>query len=455
MMPTDRFEQQLPELLTELAEPRTPDYFDDLLGLTARTRQRPAWTLLERWIPMFEIARQPVHAPPIPWRAIGLLVLLSVVLAAGLALIIGALPRVPEPFGLARNGQIAFARDGDIFISDPATGAAHPVIVGPDHDLGPIFSHQGTQFLFLRQGSEPGDRLMVADADGSNVLEVAGSLVATANISWSPDGSTIAFESSIRGVPTITLAAADGTGARALDLRMPATAPAWRPPDGHQLVVRRTGATGDGLYVVDATGTNLRPLVLNSEGMLRGAYDFIGSAWSPDGAQLAFHSIHRQGAGASSFVAARIHIASISPEGVVVSERTLEFDPDAGCECWPRWSPDGRQLLFRHAFQPQGHRAEIEPMVAPLDGSGGGHPVGPIWRDYFLPEEFDRPNAELVGLNTYEGTGIGFEWAPDGTSILAINFRDDSTWVLNPAGGDETRANLGTERTPSWQRLAQ
>ncbi|MEX1168850.1 MAG: hypothetical protein WEE50_01780, partial [Chloroflexota bacterium] len=63
-MPTDRFERQLPVLLTELAEPRTPDYLDDLLWQTANTSQRPAWSLLERWLPMLDIARQPVAAPP-------------------------------------------------------------------------------------------------------------------------------------------------------------------------------------------------------------------------------------------------------------------------------------------------------------------------------------------------------------------------------------------------------
>ena len=50
MMPTDRFERHLPVLLTELAEPRTPDYLHDLLSLTAHTSQRPAWTCsIERW----------------------------------------------------------------------------------------------------------------------------------------------------------------------------------------------------------------------------------------------------------------------------------------------------------------------------------------------------------------------------------------------------------------------
>ena len=70
MMPSDHFDRRLPVILDEISQPRTPDYFDDLLGLTARTRQRPAWTLPERWLPMVDITRQPAFARQVPWRQI-------------------------------------------------------------------------------------------------------------------------------------------------------------------------------------------------------------------------------------------------------------------------------------------------------------------------------------------------------------------------------------------------
>ena len=52
MTPIDRFERALPAALADLAEPHVPDYVTDVLGQTARTRQRPAWASLERWLPM-------------------------------------------------------------------------------------------------------------------------------------------------------------------------------------------------------------------------------------------------------------------------------------------------------------------------------------------------------------------------------------------------------------------
>src|SRR6188508_2102584 len=48
----ERFERSIPELMTELAPARVPDYFDDMLRETASHGQRPAWSFPERCLPM-------------------------------------------------------------------------------------------------------------------------------------------------------------------------------------------------------------------------------------------------------------------------------------------------------------------------------------------------------------------------------------------------------------------
>jgi hypothetical protein len=63
-MTTDRrLERDLPSILGELAAGPHPDYIDDVLATTAQRRQRAAWTFPERWLPMVDIARQPVLTP--------------------------------------------------------------------------------------------------------------------------------------------------------------------------------------------------------------------------------------------------------------------------------------------------------------------------------------------------------------------------------------------------------
>ena len=79
----DRIERRLPELIDELASAGVPDYFDDMLQQTAQARQRPAWSSLERWLPMGVIAR-PLPIRPIPWRLIAVAAILVLLVAATL-----------------------------------------------------------------------------------------------------------------------------------------------------------------------------------------------------------------------------------------------------------------------------------------------------------------------------------------------------------------------------------
>ncbi len=102
----DRIEPRIPELMDEFAPAKVPDYFDDMLRQTARTRQRPAWLSIERWLPMGVIARTDTIRQ-VPWRPIAIAALL--VVAAALVVLSGAgswrrLP--PAPFGPTSRIQV-------------------------------------------------------------------------------------------------------------------------------------------------------------------------------------------------------------------------------------------------------------------------------------------------------------------------------------------------------------
>ena len=59
-----------------------------------------------------------------------------------------------NPRGSAINGSIFYARDGDIFALDPATGTSTVIVGGPTKDEAPIVSPDGTKLVFFRGDDE-------------------------------------------------------------------------------------------------------------------------------------------------------------------------------------------------------------------------------------------------------------------------------------------------------------
>src|SRR6188472_4251072 len=106
-----RFDQDLPDLLTQVAQAPAPDYRDLIVQRTARTRQRPAWTFPERWLPMYVVTSRAAVTPRFPMRIVAVAALLLIVLIVGAALIAGSQHRLPAPFGPARNGLVTYANE--------------------------------------------------------------------------------------------------------------------------------------------------------------------------------------------------------------------------------------------------------------------------------------------------------------------------------------------------------
>jgi Tol biopolymer transport system component len=425
----DRFEHQLPELMTDLASAHVPDYFDDMLTRTARTRQRPAWASLERWLPMGVIA-QSAFVPPVRWRSIGILVILGLLIAAGALIFVGSRPRLPDPFGPARNGSILYSTSsGDIHSVDSVTGISKALVTGPTYDSSPSFSRGGTTFSFLRNIATGKDDLYIANADGSNVRPWLEGQDKLSSFEWSPDGTHAALTYQVAdGTFALTILSTDGSPASTLSLDMDVFGKQWRP-NGRELVVdgetRGNAGLSYGLYVVNIDGTGLRPLLPR---VLFDQRNWFPMSWSmsPDGSQIAYSRRTAERPG-------RIHILDVDT-GV---DRPLEFVGTGSQAVFddldPVFSPDGKELVLERYSADGQYRL----VVGHVDGRGPVVETGPQF---------------LEGENRFDATRNQF--SPDGTQILATYNADKTTWILDAKGGSGRKVSWFEDGSLTWQRLA-
>ena len=146
MIPSDGLDRKVSTWLHADAEHQVPDHLDAVLRRTRTERQRPAWSSLERWLPVQTTLRLS-SAPRVAW----LLVVLGLIVSlAAAGMWIGSRQRLPNPFGPARNGAIVMSHDGDIYALDPSTHAERLIVGGDSFDFNPVFSRDGTKLLFLR-----------------------------------------------------------------------------------------------------------------------------------------------------------------------------------------------------------------------------------------------------------------------------------------------------------------
>jgi Tol biopolymer transport system component len=422
-----RFERDLPELLTQLGLGPTPDYRDDIVRQTASMRQRPAWTLPERWLPMSAVTTRVASPPRAPLRLLAVAALLILAVAAVL-IYAGSRSRVPAPFGLAANGLVAYSHAGDIYTVDPKTGTATAVVAGSDDDSTPVFSLDGTRMVFLRASPSVPDegRLVVASVDGSHPVVITPTpLPQPTSYSFSPDGTEVAFMSGPQGAATLWIAKADGSAPpRQVDVGMPIDFPRWLP-DGHEIVFSAApaGHVADGLYAVDVKTGQLRTIIAQDDAVGRGS-----ASVSPDGSRIAYSANTTAITDHNTYV---VHVVGID------GSRDIALPMPAGArfQDQPVWSNDGKRLAITRGYAP--HNEAMAVAIVPADGSG-------------------------VGVETNHGISgccdNFLDWAPDDSVVLfdpdPNNGNSGQQLLIDPTTGETTHASWGAISLPAWQRLA-
>ncbi|WP_380281376.1 hypothetical protein [Kitasatospora purpeofusca] len=270
--------------------------------------------------------------------------------------------------------------------------------------------------------------------------------------SWSPDGTTLAFDRTGGDSPgRIWTASADGQNARQLGslceagtpecLNETETAPSWSP-DGNQLAFTRTWGTSDptteqiqysDLYVIAPDGTTAQRITfLTNDTPYSGTV--TDPAWSPDGKQLVFS--YRTSATGQPANSRALYIVNADGTGL---RRLTPWELRAGDRA--NWSPDGSRIVFT--------TYPADPDNAPGGGIYTVHPDGTA-----VEALTPGPSDITYGVASYspDGTAIAFAQAPAGGTSELYTMRADGSGVArvtDTPGPGEGRPNWGTAQPQS------
>jgi WD40-like Beta Propeller Repeat len=208
------------------------------------------------------------------------------------------------------NCQAVLDDDG-LAISPDGTRFGYEVVEGRDLEVSTIVTKE------LSTGRIK--RLQSTKAEAKIPCRTAASEGDNGRPSWSPDGTQLVFERQVIGPP-------------------------------------RNGMCQATVFVVDADGSHLRPLV--PARMIA-----LWPSWSPDGARIAFHSATPKPGAFDDPDRVTADIYTVRPDGTDLQQLT-----DDGTSIMARWTRDGR-IVYRHlrSFAAADERPELWIM----DADGG------------------------------------------------------------------------------------
>jgi Tol biopolymer transport system component len=279
------------------------------------------------------------------------------------------------------------------------------------------------RILFIVEHDE-GNHVLYIDQSGLHDIATTDPTLAKA--SWAPDG-TILFDSERDGgLRHIFRMGSDGQSVVQLTSGPSIQERPAISPDGSTIAYSESEGAfvkSHGLWVANADGSNPRQLTPDGKPDVDSAD--TSPAFSPDGAWIVFER-------AALFTSGQSGLVLIHPDGSGLRRLT----DDALGAGYPRWSPDGKQILFSQHYD------------------GTTFVPGPLW-------VVDVASGKVTALTDPTDPGISTEgdWSPDGRQIaykyFAPGMDHNELRLVDADGAHESTfwvppSGVGGAETPDW-----
>jgi dipeptidyl aminopeptidase/acylaminoacyl peptidase len=271
--------------------------------------------------------------------------------------------------------------------------------------------------------------------DGSQDIQLTGSIEGESRPRWSPDGKYLSFLSSrmeSKGSQVWLMDRRAGEGRRLTEIKGGVDDYAWSP-DGRKLLLTLTDQEPEDTgkikttrpfvidrykYKQDVEGYRYKKLYTHlylfdiatkkTDTLTRGSFNEGGAEWSPDGSHIVFVSNRTEDPDKNEN--SDIYIIEAKAGSAPKQLTTWK-----GSDNSPRWSPDGNWIAYTRSTYDADYSMYDQPILCVISKEGG--------EPKLLTRALDRPVSNP-------------RWSPDGKSITALVTDDRQEYVAGFSAAD-------------------